>query len=191
MFEIPISLIRQYTFCPRIPYFILLGFGHPAEPLWVRQGSELHKESVHLFLRRTLVKFGLEKAEKKFYVKVYSKRYGLIGEIDMVLNDGKFIYPVEFKTYGHKPEKSHILQLTAYGICLEEVTGLSFKTGFIAYRDQNKVHRIDVDEKYRFKVIKITENIRKDLEKCIHPDTSATANQCVQCEWINFCNDRL
>ncbi|MCX7820193.1 MAG: CRISPR-associated protein Cas4 [Brevinematales bacterium] len=191
LFEIPISLIRQHLFCPRIPYFILLGFGNPDKPVWVRQGGEIHKESASLFLRRSLSKFGLEKADKKFYVKVFSKKYGLIGEIDMVLNDGEFIYPVEFKTHGHKPEKSHILQLVAYGLCLEEETGLKFQIGFIAYRDENKVHRIEANEEHRTKVIRIAEEIKNNIERRIHPDTPATANQCVQCEWVNFCNDRL
>lgn len=190
-YDIPISLIRQHIFCPRIPYFILLEFGRPQEPLWVRQGRELHEVSEKLFFRRSLVKFGLEMATKSFHVRVKSQKYGCFGEIDMILQTKDFVYPVEFKTQGSRPAQGHILQLVAYGMCLEEQLKKSFETGFLVYRENNKMYRIEVNREHRKKVIDVLETIRKNIEKGVHPPTSATPNKCIQCEWINFCNDRL
>jgi CRISPR-associated exonuclease Cas4 len=51
-YSLPISLIRQYCFCPRIPYFQELLKLNPKRPQWVKQGEKLHQQQQKVFKHR-------------------------------------------------------------------------------------------------------------------------------------------
>ena len=66
-----------------------------------------------------------------------------------------------------------------------------FDVAFILFEKKGKTHKITVDSKLKQKVInqvKIIINMLKDGNK---PDSSASQQQCTQCEFINYCNDRF
>lgn len=189
-YSLPISLIRQYCFCPRIPYFQELLKLNPARPQWVRQGEDLHQKQEKVFKHRTLKRFNLEQAQQKFNIFVSSESFALHGLVDSILVNETHIFPIEFKLGGNKPRKGQVLQLTAYAMLLEEEYRLSCPTGFILYESKGKTHHIEFTPKQQKQVIEIRDKIFNDLEKSYLPDSSATPAQCTQCEYLNHCNDR-
>ena len=107
-FSVPVSLLRQYAFCPRIPFFYLIRNLHPPFRPWVKQGLGFHE-----------------------------------------------------------------------------------KTQMLAKRRKGKTLRIEFSEEIREKVRVITQKILTDCEEALMPSTAASDKQCSQCEYLNFCNDRL
>jgi CRISPR-associated exonuclease Cas4 len=91
-YSLPISLIRQYCFCPRIPYFQELLKLNPKRPQWVKQGEELHQKQQKVFKHRTLKRFNLEHAIQTFDEFVTSDSFALHGVVDSFLNDEENIY---------------------------------------------------------------------------------------------------
>jgi len=67
-YKIPVYLIRQYLFCPRVVYFLELLNIPKQTPIWVKEGEEFHKSISKLLKRRTLSKFGV----KGLYLKKMS-----------------------------------------------------------------------------------------------------------------------
>src|SRR3989344_8100597 len=97
-YSLPVHLLRQHVFCPRIPYFIE-GLGiTPEAPLWVQQGQDYHARQEQLSRDRTLKRFGLEHATRQFRVHLSSTRLGTHGIADALLETATEVYPVEFKT---------------------------------------------------------------------------------------------
>lgn len=54
-----------------------------------------------------------------------SQRYGIAGKPDQIIMEGGYYIPVELKSSSRprKPYRGHVLQLAAYCLILEEVTG--------------------------------------------------------------------
>lgn len=189
-YSIPISLLRQYCFCPRIPYFQELLKLNPPRPEWVKQGEILHQKQATIFKHRTLKRFSLESAQQQFEVFVQSDYFHLHGIIDSTLTTDSHLYPIEIKLSGNKPTKGQIMQLTAYAMVAKQQFDLVCNKGFILFGQKGKTFPINIDYSMEKKVMKISQNILNDLEKSCLPDSSATATQCTQCEYLNHCNDR-
>lgn len=189
-YSLPINLIRQYCFCPRIPYFQELLKLNTSKPEWVKQGEELHVRQEKLFKHRTLKRFNLVQAEQKFNVFVSASDLQLHGMIDSLLFGDEEIYPIEFKLSGYKPTKGQILQLTAYAMVAEHQYKLTCKKGFILFENKGTTHSIDFKPDDKERVVMIRDTILENLEKSYFPDSPATPAQCTQCEYLNHCNDR-
>lgn len=189
-YSLPISLLRQHCFCPRIPYFQELLKLNPSRPAWVKQGAVLHKQQEKVFKHRTLKRFGLVQAKQEFNVFVNADELQLHGMVDSLLISSEEIYPIEFKLSGHKPAKGQILQLTAYAMVAEFQYNLPARKGFILFESKGKTHPIVFKTEYREQVVMVRDDILNNLEKSYLPDSSATPAQCTQCEYLNHCNDR-
>ena len=190
-YSLPISLIRQYLFCPRIPYYQEIMRLNPARPIWVKQGNEYHQQQQRLFKDRTLKRFGLNTAKLSFNVEVNHEELGIHGIADCFIETPDKIYPVEFKLYGNKPTKSQIYQTIAYGLALAHTLQKPFDTAFILFEKKGKTHKIDVNNKLKQKVINQIDKIQNMLKDGNKPDSSASQQQCTQCEFVNYCNDRF
>ncbi len=189
-YSLPISLIRQHCFCPRIPYFQELLKLNPPKPVWVKQGEDLHKGQEKIFKHRTLKRFNLVQAKQEFNVFVSADDLQLHGVVDSLLTSSKEIYPIEFKLSGHRPAKGQILQLTAYAMVAGYQYNLPCRQGFILFENRGKTHPIVFKLKDKEQVIVIRDHILNNLEKSYLPDSPATPAQCTQCEYLNLCNDR-
>lgn len=197
-YSIPISLLRQYAFCPRIIYFSLLRGIDPASPLWVRQGVDEHDRQAQLNKRRSFARYlSLLQNETEYRVltnvHVRSERLGIHGICDAVIvfDDGSR-YVVEFKK--KLPNKGNIgalLQLTAYCMALEDEKNCLQKYAFIMYGERGKLHRHEITLEWRQKVENVKRSVDLILEEGLMPDSSATEIQCCQCEYLNFCADRF
>ena len=188
--SLPVSLLRQYAFCPRIPWFMeALGL-NPPRPPWVRQGTDHHQRERMLQRRRRLSRYGLTEARLIEEPQLYAPDIGLHGRPDALLETENAVYPLEFKLGDSKPASGHLLQVAAYALLAESVRGKPSPAGFILYGERGKTLRVEMDTRMRGKVMKACANLKQALEKGLLPVSAASAAQCTQCEFLNYCNDR-
>ena len=189
--SIPASLIRQYIFCPRIPFYHEVLNIYPAERFWQRQGVEFHQRESMLMKRRNLQQFGINNPVLQHNVHLHSQQYGMHGICDAVVISENEICVLEFKiARSDKPQKGHVMQLAAYALMAEEQLQLPCRHLFILYGDKGKTHHITFTAELKKELLGIIENIRSSLEKPLLPHSPATEAQCGQCEYLNFCADR-
>ncbi|MFN3603241.1 MAG: hypothetical protein ACK4UJ_00880 [Leptonema sp. (in: bacteria)] len=95
--SIPISLLKEYSFCPRIPWYLNNSYQPVKESLWMIQGSQYHAERENLLKKRLLKKFQKQSVEIFYRVNVFSIKYKIHGILDALLKTQDNLYPVEFK----------------------------------------------------------------------------------------------
>jgi CRISPR-associated exonuclease Cas4 len=126
-----------------------------------------------------------------------SKKHGVRGRPDYVLVESETRVPVEVKT-GRIPKGplfSHIAQLGAYCILLEERFGVAPPRGVLKYVEQGKEgveHSIPFDEDLRRSVLLIGEKMRATLrgEMEAHRNHNRPG-KCVGCSRRAVCPERL
>lgn len=188
--SVPISLLRQLHFCPRIVYFHEFMGMQPPEPLWVQQGSKHHDELEGLIKRRKMERFGLENARLQTRKSVESRTWRIHGIADALLESDTEVAPLEFKLGGKRPGRGHLVQLMAYGMASSEMTGKVFKQGFFLFGRKATPIRVANTADNRALFERSVKLLHQILTEGLMPDSSATAHQCGQCEYLNHCNDR-
>ena len=193
-YNIPISDLRQYLFCPRIPYFTLLKGLNVQGNFWLRQGLSFHDRSAMLTKRRNLSHYGVKSGGFRFVadIKLYDEELGLHGICDgAIYTDFGDIHPLEFKlTENQSPVLGAKVQLTAYAILLEKKENRPISRGFILMGNRGKTYEVQFSNALRSEVMRVATAIRTSMELATLPSTAATNAQCCQCEYSNFCADR-
>lgn len=188
---IPINLIRQYKFCPRIVYYNLLTNIKPIYPRQVSLGSDYHELQEQMIKSRKFKKFHID------YVEILNDKYleneelNICGKVDLAFVCEDEIIPCEFKHIDKKPSYSHILQLVGYGLLLQKEYEKEFERAFIIYGNNMKFHKVEITKKHIKDFFEVIKNIERILSDDILPNSSANENQCIQCEYLNFCDDRF
>lgn len=191
LYSLPVHLLRQMLFCPRIPWFMEVVGLRPAEPFWVMDGNEFHLRQAMLARSRTLQGMGLDKAGKLYNVHVHSESLCLHGIIDLLLVTESECIPVELKSQKPPNIMPVVVQLAAYGLLAEEVTGKPCRRGILLYGPRIKTRLVAMDDSVRQLVVEMSCKLHHLIGNSpTIPDTSATVAQCTQCEYVNFCNDR-
>jgi CRISPR-associated exonuclease Cas4 len=189
-YSLPISLIRQFLFCPRIPFYLeVLGICSEA-PIWVKQGVDEHTRQTMLEKRRQLSRFGIKSGKTHFSKELKSSTYGLHGIVDMLIETDSNVVIVEFKPNTNQIQKAHIYQAVAYGLLAEEYFQKPLSSVFILYGDRGKVKPMQQLEDIRSETISMIERLHMVINSSMLPFSDAKANKCGQCEYVNFCNDR-
>lgn len=189
-FSVPASLIRQFCFCPRIPWFNEIKEVNPGDRKWQKQGVSFHERQTMLMKRRQLSRFGFASGEVKFNVQLKSEKLRCHGIADALVIKEHKISAVDFKLSGHKPSKGQVLQTAAYGMMAEQSFDLHCNRVFILIGDKGKTFSFELDEVLRKKVRQTLKDILDSFSIPILPDSPATSVQCGQCEYYNFCGDR-
>lgn len=187
-FKIPISLIRQHIFCPRIPYFELLYEVKVEKPYWTKIGQDHHKIMQSALKRVNFSRLGIRSKSitPKFNLKLSDENMNYYGVVDCLLITMENVIPVEFKLQGDAISLSHELQLSAYGILAEKIFNKKFETGLIIYGKREKIAICKRNDK----VIKVVDEIISNLSLISVPESNAQISKCAQCEFLNYCNDR-
>lgn len=192
-FSVPISFLRQYCFCSRIPYFQLMLDLQPAGPMWLKQGLDHHAREEMLLKRRKLNQFGVSSQNFRFLqdVKLFDAELALHGICDGVILTDDEVVPLEFKLSEGTPPLGARLQLTAYAMLLESKEKKPVLRGFILYGRKGRSLEVTFDERLRSAVMATADQIRRACGRSILPPSAATESQCAQCEYQNFCADRF
>ena len=122
---------------------------------------------------------------------LYSNKLGLSGRPDYVIEVNGELVPVEVKT-GRKPRGplfSHILQVAAYGLLIEDVMGKPVTHGVLRYGDEE--HEIELDRDLRTLVVsKLNEMRTKERTGDVHRNHDRPG-KCRSCSRRNRCPERL
>ncbi len=189
-YSVPVSLLRQYRFCPRIVYFCEVMGIKPQAPIWVAQGVAQHERQIMLERRRVLSRFGLEDASRLFNVELKSERLLMHGVADAILLTSETVYVLEFKPNATKISYGHIVQAMAYGFIAEEQFEKKLGGVHILYGPKGKTQSTCDVERWREPVLEEIRNLHVLLVSDTMPSSAAEAGKCCQCEYLNFCNDR-
>lgn len=192
--SVPVSLLRQYCFCPRIPYFLLVKGIQPVETPWMKQGESYHEKQTLLNKRRSFERYGLDgNIRIEHRVSLRSELLRLHGICDaMLFKDDQPMAIVEFKSrVKTKLNMGEIIQMAAYSMICEVEFGRQFSFGYILSGDKGKVKPVSINPETKLKVLQVRDALIAQCEECLLPDSSASILQCGQCEYLNYCADRL
>ena len=120
-----------------------------------------------------------------------SARYGLSGRPDAVLLEGDVHIPVEVKT-GRTPRGplfSHILQIAAYCLLMEEEYGKAPPHGVIRYGDGS--HDIEYNDDLKRLVLQKMGEMRACIAKGEAHRNHNRPGKCVHCSRRSVCPERL
>jgi CRISPR-associated exonuclease Cas4 len=118
-----------------------------------------------------------------------SERYGLAGRPDELrrLRDGRVI-PVELKTRSTPPRgptPSHVAQVRAYCLLVEEATGVAPPYGVLRYSDGE--FRVRWDDRARDELLAV----RAELERPYDGRATPSRARCARCPWVGGCDARV
>jgi CRISPR-associated exonuclease Cas4 len=187
---IQISLFREYFFCQRIPYFYFRDKDIQPYKICLKQGIEYQINKIKNLKKRMIKNLSFPDSITHYEKKVVSYKYKIYGIVDLFIETKEFIYPVEIKLLAKKIRKGHIMQTFAYGICLEEMFNKKFNEGFILYGKKAKIYKIERNKELEKEFLQLLEKMKELKDRILIPTSDASIFKCVQCEYLNLCNDR-
>jgi len=182
--------MRQFIFCPRIPWFVQNIDRDFKHPLWVEQGKAHEERREALLTKRPLFKAHQKGGySQKFDVPVANAELKIHGRVDVVVETQHETIPVEIKMNAQKPTRGHILQLVGYALCL---TNRKFPVsrGIIVTGQRQRRYEIRITENLRADFMRTLERLRETIAAPFLPQSSAPLAKCLQCEYQNQCQDR-
>lgn len=187
--------LKQWVYCPRVLYYYLCLPDVRPGTYKMEAGVEAGKEEEIREARRSLRAYGLDEGRKEFNVPVASARMGLRGKVDMVIwiEKGMLVeevIPVDYKL-SNIPGEHFKLQLAAYGLLLEEMSGAIARYGFLYSIPKKRAEKVLFDKRLRMKLVETLEAMQHMLLKEEMPAPTQQRGKCVGCEFRRFCNDVL
>ena len=122
---------------------------------------------------------------------LFSRRHRLTGRPDYLVATGKDLIPVEVKSGAAPPQPypAHILQLAAYCLLVEEQEGRAPAYGILTYGD--RAFEIDYTSSLRAELLRILDDIRRDLRARDVARSHDQAARCRGCGHREQCDQRL
>jgi CRISPR-associated exonuclease Cas4 len=154
-----------------------------------KRQSGAHDTADGLERRRSLRAYGLAQGERSFDVVLTSRRLGLSGRVDMVIRTPDETIPVEYKYSPGRTGRNLMLQLTAYGMMLEESGWGEVRRGFLYFIPARRAREITLDQAMRREIEAMIEQIHQMITQEAMPPPTAQRGRCVACEFRRFCND--
>ncbi len=120
-----------------------------------------------------------------------SRRYGLVGKPDYIVEEGGALIPVEVKPsrVARIPYESDILQLAAYVVLVEEHFGVASGYGLLKYRDV--VFRVPLTDALRARLLEVLAALRHDWVARDLPRSHSDPPRCRQCGYRAQCGQAL
>jgi len=198
--ELTVSETRQWTFCPRVLWHRRM-MRHPTrETPKMTLGHDAEAALERLERRRTGRRYGLSAATRRFNVPLASRRLGVRGVCDLVLDTPaspsapRRLHPVEVKRTHGGAATHHAVQLAGYAMLLEEVERLpagSVSEGFLLLLPADRLVPIALDAVPRAAFEAALAEIRAMLDHERFPAPTKHRAFCPQCEYVHFCGDVL
>jgi len=194
-YDIVLSVVdvKQYFFCPMIPYFNhVLGI-YERTTEYEKEGREAHEELSRLESRRKtlLKKIPFKRGcDKYFRVYLYSERLGLRGLLDCLIVVGKEYIPVEYKiarSMRGKIHTHHKYQTVAYALLVEDEYSTIVRRAYLYYAVEDKLLRMNIADSQRRYVLKALDNIRLMIAEELEPTPRFEIRKCRNCGYRYYC----
>jgi CRISPR-associated exonuclease Cas4 len=122
-----------------------------------------------------------------------SKTYGLVGRPDYLIETDDHIIPVEVKSArlpaSGQPYDSHVFQVAAYCLLVEESLGASVPYGVIRYRDGEV--RVDYSAELRAALLGLMGEMRAARDAADVHRSHDEPNRCARCSMRGVCDEAL
>ncbi|MCS7127595.1 MAG: CRISPR-associated protein Cas4 [Thaumarchaeota archaeon] len=181
---IPVSLIRQFYYCPRIVYFSqVLGLREMTTEL-MKAGKEEHAKEEDRDSRRKRVQLGGERYHR---LHLRSERLGLEGVVDMVIeNKGLVVVERKYAERPRRPLKGHYYQVVAYAMLVESECGRPVRKGRIVYLKSRASIEFEITDEMRRHVLWAVKRIKEIVEEEVIPPYSPRPG-CRTCGYRSVC----
>jgi CRISPR-associated exonuclease Cas4 len=123
---------------------------------------------------------------------LFSRTQRLAGKPDYLVQQGHEIVPVEVKSAhapGDGPRRSHVLQLAAYCLLVEETYRQKPKYGIVKYAD--RMFAVDYTDSLRAALLDVIAAMRTDLARGTAERSHDEAARCAHCGYRHACPERL
>ncbi len=122
---------------------------------------------------------------------LYSEKYGISGTPDLIIKEGDHYIPVEIKTgrIPRGPLFSHIMQLAAYCLLVEENYGIPPPYGILKYGPV--MHEIEWNEDLKNLLLKKVEEMREAMKTGEVHRNHNRVGKCLHCSRRHICPERL
>jgi len=127
---------------------------------------------------------------------LYDRELGLTGKPDYLVENGKQIIPVEVKTsrLPDAPYDSHLYQLAAYCLLVQQVYGTRPPYGFLHYSDstqRTRTFKVDYTEAMEQSVREIIREMRQQEKRQDVARSHESIKRCASCGFRSLCDHRL
>lgn len=184
--------LKQWVYCPRILFYALCWPDVRPTTFKMEAGADAGKAEEGREERRSLRSYGLQEGRREFNVSVSSERYGLRGLVDMVVwveqAGAEEVIPVDYKL-SRVPGPHFQLQVMAYGLLLEEESGIPARRGFLYEIPLRKAEKIMLNGRLRDTLLRSLDGMHRMLHTELMPAATPQRNKCLACEFRRFCND--
>ena len=117
---------------------------------------------------------------------LFSRRYLLTGKPDFLIKTDGGAVPVEYKSGRYiSPPLHHVLQLAAYCLLLEDVSGRLVPFGWVMYPSGR--FRIDFDSRARIQLTSVMGEMRRILRGEQRVSGCADPGRCRGCSFRDYC----
>ncbi len=181
--------LKQWAYCPRIPFYRHVLPVRPAPTYKMQRGKEIQRAVEALERRRGFRAYGMRDGERRFGVWLHSERLGLSGKLDLLILTPNACFPVDFKDTEGGPRRNHRLQLAAYALLAEEAFGRPAPDGFIFIVPDKRVVALGLGEEDRDEVRHALAPMRRMIEREELPPPTPVRARCQACEFRNYCGD--
>lgn len=179
----PVTLIKEYLFCPRIPYFILVLGVKEIQTASMEMGKDvevLEKEKAKR--RKTL--FRDRKVLKRWLnLRVSSERLKLQGIVDEVVESEDGLHVVEYK-YGALNRKWVFYQAVAYAMLVSEHFGRRVNSIILVDLSSGERREVPYEHRHAQHVMWIVRKLDEIVEEAKLPPMGA---RCPSCLYRKFC----
>jgi len=168
-----------------IPVITLLLFAALALWLWARRGR------VAAGLPSGQVVYVDTGAWQRNEKPLFSSTYQLMGKPDYLVRERNRIIPVEVKSRAapDEPYLSHVMQLAAYCLLVEDVLGAAAPYGYVHYRD--RTFKVELTRALRAELLQLLKDMRKaGLARQVHRSHDH-ARRCAHCGLQEMCGESL
>jgi CRISPR-associated exonuclease Cas4 len=191
--------LKQWVYCPRVLYYAVCLPDIRPTTYKMEAGIEAGQSEEGREERRSLRLYGLEEGRREFDVELSSSRYGLRGKADLVVwidpqhhhagqpSPDTFVV-VDYKLSAFAGEHFK-LQLMAYALMIEEMTGLTAKCGYLYFIPKRRAEKVQFTPRLREKLLLTLEAMHRMLYTELMPNPTPNRNKCLACEFRRFCND--
>lgn len=181
--------LKQFLYCPRIVYYYWVMPVHPPATFLMQRGHREEERFERLEPRRVLRRYGFDEATRHFGLEITDESLGLIGKVDLILEEPTRIGVVEFKATASRLADNWKLQLCTYGLLAEQHFRRPCHVGFVLLSDNEELVEVELDDALREQVTSVLNQARELVMTQQFPDPTPVRARCVQCEYRNFCGD--
>ncbi|MEO7002726.1 MAG: CRISPR-associated protein Cas4 [Ktedonobacterales bacterium] len=189
--------LKQYTYCPRIPFYRYCLPRIRPLTYGMREGIQQHQEEPLREERRSLRAYGLADGERVFDVALRSETLGLVGRLDMAIRTPATpTEPAQAIVVDYKLTRGAVgihfqVQLAAYALLLEEAWQVPVRRAFLYHLPQRQAEEIAITAALRRRVPQAIAAIHPIVQEERMPAPPNSKARCVTCEFRRFCNDAV